>query len=80
MTIDPDSQRVMLGDEPVRPGEAIRAVIKARGWKQRDLAVAIDTDPSMISHWVRGRHAPYLGNWLSMLAACGYRVRVEKIE
>lgn len=39
-------------------GNNVRRAREARGWTQRELAAALDTDVMQVSRWERGEHRP----------------------
>lgn len=39
-------------------GERIAAARKAKSWKQKELAQAVHVEPTTVSRWERGAHAP----------------------
>lgn len=55
-------------------GKRIRAGRERRGITVRELAAIVGVDPSAVSHWEAGRHAPAARHLIAVAVACGVEV------
>ncbi|MFO7253523.1 MAG: helix-turn-helix domain-containing protein [Actinomycetes bacterium] len=60
--------------------EEIAAAVAASGFSQRDLSEVSGVAQGRISQALTGRTDPRISTLVRLLAAAGYRLRVEKID
>ncbi len=71
---------IYLDGEPHKPADVIRRARRVSDLTRNRLARAVGIAQSPIYNWECANTMPRLDLWLRTMAACGYRVTVEKIN
>ncbi len=71
---------IYLDGEPHKPADVIRRARRVSGLTRNRLARAVGVAPSPIYNWECENTMPKVNLFLRTMAACGYRVTVEKIK
>ncbi len=71
---------VYIEGEPRSPRDAIRRARRVSGLSQNKIVREAGMARAQICKWETGKTSPRLDLFLRTMAACGYRVTVEKIN
>jgi DNA-binding XRE family transcriptional regulator len=75
-----ECEQVLIEGRPCEPRDALRRARRVAGLSQKSLVRTAGLGYGTVWRWESGAAYPRIDLWLRALNACGYRVRVEKIE
>jgi DNA-binding XRE family transcriptional regulator len=71
---------IYIDGEPHKPADVLRRARRVSGMSQNAVAKSAHIAWAQVSKWETGVVTPMLPLWIRAMAACGYRVTVEKIK